>query len=103
MAAVIGIVEKAADNSGKHIGSAAELDLGIARKAGERITRRSIVYQPPPALKVGRRRRPGKPGGIPSGTATAPGNSPVCSPGLADGFNLGIYFIQPAPVPEHRR
>src|SRR3546814_13575496 len=89
VAAVIGIVEKAADNSGKHIGSAAELDLGIARKAGERITRRRIVYQPPPALQVGRRRRPGKPGGIPCGAGRAPGISPVCRHCMEDSVDPG--------------
>src|SRR3546814_1525725 len=68
------------------IGSAAELDLGIARKAGERITRRRIVYQPPPALKVGRRRRPGKPGGIPCGAGSAPGIWQVCRQCMADAF-----------------
>src|SRR3546814_2306759 len=98
ISAVIGIVEKAVDNSGKHIGSAAELDLGIARKAGERITRRRIVYQPPPALKVGRRRRPGKPGGIPCGAGSAPGIWQVCRQCMADAFDLGISFVEPAQV-----
>src|SRR3546814_13637171 len=109
VAAVIGIVEKAADNSGKHIGSAAELDLGIARKAGECITRRRIVYQPPPALKVGRPRRSGKPGGIPCGARRGPGLWQVCRQCTAASFDLGFSFVEPAqvlvsrPVAETRR
>src|SRR3546814_8169304 len=42
--------------------------------------------------------RPGKPGGIPCGAGSAPGIWQVCRQCMADAFDLGISFVEPAQV-----